>query len=258
MTRLKHNHLAFCAMLAAMSALAAPARAADVHDASMKDYIEPEMARPVWHGLYVGIHAGYGWGSFYPTEVDPIFAVLIEEELEHDPDGGVLGLQLGYNWQRDRWVFGVEGDIAASNIEGDLTYDFDITSVGTDTFTDVQTFDLEYFATLRARIGVDVGSVLVYFTGGLAWAKVDSTFTVTVAGPGLLPDGTISGSDSATYVGYAVGGGAEISLREDVSFKAEYIYADFGEEDHQPVASVPGEPFDLDLHLVRLGINYHF
>jgi hypothetical protein len=31
-------------MLAAMSALAAPARAADVYDGSMKDYIEPEMA----------------------------------------------------------------------------------------------------------------------------------------------------------------------------------------------------------------------
>ena len=43
-----------------------------------------------------------------------------------------------------------------------------------------------------------------------------------------------------------------------MSIRAEYLYADLGEEIHQPVEGIAGEPFDLDLHLVRFGLNYHF
>jgi outer membrane immunogenic protein len=256
---LKPSHLALCAAFAAMTI--APARAADMHDGggSMKDMGEPEMGHPIWHGFYVGAHAGYAWGGFNPSDVDPALAVLIDEELEHDPDGGLLGVQVGYNWHRERWVFGIEGDIAASNVEGDLTYDFDFVSIGgTDTFTDSQTFELDFFATLRGRLGMQYGSTLFYVTGGLAWAKVDTTFSATVVGAGPLPDGTVSGDDSVTHTGYTIGGGFETWLRENVSFKAEYLYADLGEEIHQPVAVVPGEPFDLEMHMVRFGLNYHF
>lgn len=225
----------------------------------MKDFVEPEHFKDgLWTGFYLGAHAGYGWGSFKPTDVDPVFAALIEEELEHDPSGGVFGIQAGYNWQRERWVFGVEGDVAGTGIEGKLDYDFDIVNGGTDTFTDHQTSELQYLATLRGRLGVNVGSMLFYATGGLALAKVDSTFSVTVAGAGPLLDGAVSGSDSVTHVGYAVGGGVETWLRPDVSFKAEYLYADLGEKTHQPVDGVPGEPFSLDMQLVRFGLNYHF
>ena len=240
-------------------AVASPARSADMHDgASMKDMGEPQHHGGVWNGFYLGGHAGLGSGSFNATEVDPAFAVLIDEELDHDPSGGLFGVQAGYNWQRERWVFGIEGDVAATNIEGDLEYDFDVTTVGVDTFTSSETTELKYLATLRARIGVDIGSVLLYATGGLALGKVDSNFSTTVVGGGSFTDGTASGDDSVTHVGYALGGGAEAWLRQDVSVKAEYLYADLGEEVHQPVAIVPGEPFDLDVHLFRFGLNYHF
>lgn len=255
-----YRYFGTCVLLAAAMAAAAPALAADMHDVrgSMKDMGEPEHMGGVWNGFYLGGHGGFGSGSFNATEVDPAFAVLIDEELDHDPDGGVFGVQAGYNWQRARWVFGVEGDIAASNIEGDLTYDFDVTTLGVDTFTSSETTELKYFATLRARVGVDVGPALLFATGGLALGKVNSTFSTTVVGAGTLPDGTASGSDSVTHVGYAVGAGVEAWLRKDVSIKGEYLYADLGEEIHQPIASVPGEPFDLDMHLIRFGLNYHF
>lgn len=253
-----YRYLGSCVLLAA-AMVASPALAAEMNDdASMKDMGEPEHMGGVWSGFYLGGHAGLGSGSFNATEVDPVFAVLIDEELDHDPDGGVFGVQAGYNWQRSRWVFGIEGDVAATNIEGDLTYDFDVTTLGVDTFTSTESVELKYLATLRARIGVNVGSMLFYATGGLALGKVDSNFSTTVVGAGLLPDGTASGDDSVTHVGYAVGGGVETWLRENVSVRIDYLFADLGEEIHQPVASVPGEPFDLDMHLVRFGLNYHF
>ena len=255
-----YRYLGSCVLLAAAMAMASPSLAADMHDgASMKDMVEPEEMGGLWNGFYMGVHAGFGSGSFSATEVDPFFAALIDEELDHDPAGGVFGIQLGYNWQRSRWVFGIEGDVALSTVEGDLTYDFDVPTVGVDTFTSTESFELKYLTTLRGRIGVDVGgSVLVYATGGLALGKVDASFSTTVVGAGLLPDGTASGSDSATHVGYAVGGGVEAWLRKDISVRAEYLYADLGEEVYQPVAGFAGEPFDLDMHLVRFGLNYHF
>jgi opacity protein-like surface antigen len=254
-----YRYLGACVLLAASMAVAGPALSADIHQpGGMKDMGEAEPMGGVWTGFYLGGHAGFARGSFKATEVDPVFAVLIDEELDHEPSGGVFGVQAGYNWQRARWVFGIEGDVAATNVEGDLQYDFDVTTVGVDTFTSSETTELKYLATLRARIGVDIGPAMLYATGGLALGKVDSFFSTTVVGAGLLPDGTASGDDSVTHVGYAVGGGVEAWLRQDVSIKAEYLYADLGEEVHQPVASVPGEPFDLDMHLVRFGLNYHF
>jgi outer membrane immunogenic protein len=258
MTSRTYRHLCFGAALAALAAMCAPAYAADVYEGegSLKDepFVEPPPRG--WGGIYVGGHVGYGWGSFNPTEVDPVFAALIDEELEHDPDGGVLGVQLGYNWQRSHFVFGIEGDIAGSNIEGDLEYDF-VLGPG-DTFTDSQTFDLDYLATIRARLGYDTGPLLLYLTGGWAVARVDSSFTATVVGPGVIPDGTISGSDSATYNGWVFGGGVEAWVRDNVSLRIEYLYADFDEEIHTPVPGLPGEPFDLDMDLVRVGVNFHF
>ncbi len=224
----------------------------------MKDMGEPEPIGGHWNGFYMGANAGFGWGSFKATEVDPVFDALIDEDLDHKPDGGIFGIQAGYNWQRSRWVFGVEGDVAVSTVDGDLSYDFNVVNGGVDSFTNVESSELKYLATLRGRIGVDIGSTLIYATGGLAVGRVDADFSATVVGPGPLLDGTAAGSDSATHVGYAIGGGFETWLRPDVSLKAEYLYADLGEKTFQPVAVVPGEPFALDLHLVRVGLNYHF
>jgi outer membrane immunogenic protein len=259
MTDRNHTHLGAGAVIAAMLAAAGPSYAADIHEPSFKDMAEPEYhADGRWTGFYLGAHAGYGWGSFKPSDVDPALDALIDENLEHNPSGEVFGVQAGYNWQRSRWVFGIEGDVAGTNVDGKLTYDFDLVNGGVDTFTDHQTSEIQYLATLRGRIGIDVGSVLLYATGGLAVGRVDTTFNVTNVGPGPLLDGSISGSDSATHVGYAVGGGVETWLRPDLSVKAEYLYADLGDKTYQPVASVPGEPFSLDMQLVRVGLNYHF
>jgi outer membrane immunogenic protein len=237
-------------------AMLGTAHAADLKAESLKDAPEPTVAHRNWDGLYVGGHVGYSWGSFEPTEVDPFLDALIAEELEHDPSGGLLGVHVGYNVQRTNWVFGVEADIAGSNVDGDLFYDF-LIGPG-DTFSDSQTFELNYLATIRGRIGYDTGRMLFYITGGWAVADVDTTFTATNVGPGPLPDGTIGGSVSETHGGWVFGGGVDSWLTSNLSLRLEYLYADLGEEVHTPVQGLPGEPFDLDLHIVRAGLSYHF
>ncbi|NJM82772.1 MAG: hypothetical protein HC844_09940, partial [Tabrizicola sp.] len=62
-------------------------------------------------------------------------------------DGVLGGFHLGYNWQKDNVVFGVEGDIS-------LTGGLD-----------------DYLASLRARLGLASNDMLFYVTGVLRCAK---------------------------------------------------------------------------------------
>ncbi len=73
MTSRTHRRLLVGAAFAALAALTAPAGAADINDGgSFKDAPAfPEMFPPIWAGFYFGAHAGFGWGSFKPTDVDP-------------------------------------------------------------------------------------------------------------------------------------------------------------------------------------------
>src|SRR5947209_7464659 len=84
---------------ASLAMLASTASAADL---SRPSYYEPPI--PVnsygWTGPYFGGNIGYEWGT---TSNNPT-----------RPSGFAGGLQGGYNWQTNQFVFGVETDIALS------------------------------------------------------------------------------------------------------------------------------------------------
>jgi opacity protein-like surface antigen len=46
-------------------------------------------------------------------------------------------------------------------------------------------------------------------------------------------------------------------ITERISMKAEYLHADFGKEDFDYYTSTEGEA-DLDVDIVRVGMNWHF
>ena len=82
--------------------------------------LELVIAVPVsaadWSGAHIGINAGYGWGDgdtrFEPLPSAATFVNFIPTKLHTDPSGALLGGQIGYNWQFDKIVPGVEADIA--------------------------------------------------------------------------------------------------------------------------------------------------
>ena len=252
MKTLNFGCFAFTAMLAASAALCA--QAGDLHDGSLKDAPALTHARISWDGLYADVHGGLGRGSFVAEDL--LLADLFEGDFDHEPQGGVVGIQLGHNARRGRWVFGIEADIAATNIEGDSAVGFD-PFPGT-SLSIIETSELKYLATLRARIGIDAGPALVFVTAGLAAGKVDATFT-NVFSAGGLADLSISSSGSDTHVGYTVGGGVEFPLREGVTLKGEYLYVNLGTGAYESLPETPiALPYDMDFHLLRFGFNYHF
>ncbi len=75
-----------------------------------------------WTGLYLGVHGGYGWSS------SDVFGLGVLNNLK----GGFAGGQIGYNYQINNFVLGIEGDGAWADISQSfdgLTFKFDAQSV---------------------------------------------------------------------------------------------------------------------------------
>jgi outer membrane immunogenic protein len=120
---------------------------------------------------------------------------------------------------------------------------------------------MDWFGTVRARLGYAGGAWLFYGTGGLAYGHVKYSYLQTnVPYGGPL---TIAASDSATEVGWTAGAGVEYGVGP-WSAKLEYLYYDLGDRlfgAPNPLAP-PGVQlvpnFQNTGSIVRAGLNYRF
>ena len=73
---------------------------------------------------------------------------------------GLVGGTVGWNWQSGNWVFGVEGDLSATNIQGG-------TGGGNCGSSFICKAEIGWLGTARARLGLaTMGNALFYVTGG--------------------------------------------------------------------------------------------
>lgn len=215
------------AAAAVLTASIGTAHAADLYTPPPAEpapvYVPPPFT---WTGFYVGVQAGYAFGS------NDLTAPGFPADL--DPDGFVGGAHAGYNYQWNWLVLGLEGDIEYSGIEGE------------DTLPGVN-FKSEgnWQGSIRARLGYAVDRLLIYGTGGWAFADFDYR-----AAGGLVA------RDSATHNGWTLGAGAEYAITDNVTARVEYRYTDFNDK----TINLGGVPFssDPDFHTVRLGVSYKF
>ena len=70
-----------------------------------------------WTGFYIGGNIGYSWGrsSDTSTVTNGAGTVLFTSADKTDLNGIVGGGQIGYNWQMQNWLFGLEADIQATD-----------------------------------------------------------------------------------------------------------------------------------------------
>ena len=197
---------------------------------------EPYYATPVptfsWTGFYLGLNAGYTFGSFTNGS----------SQLFGNPNGFAGGVTGGFNWQAaQNIVVGVEGDWDITGINNRNAIPF---------FGFSGTGKVDSLATIRGRVGYAADRALLYVTGGLALASVSAN----VADFRAIP---FFGSTSSIQPGFALGGGIEYAFTNSISAKAEYIFTSTGPK--EAFAYTPDwVRLGTNLSTVRAGVNYHF
>ena len=218
--------------LMATSALAADLAAPVITSPSYSQtYTSPAYD---WSGFYAGVIAGYGFGN---TDISDGTATV----SAGNNNGLLAGVTVGGNMQYEKFVFGVEGDIAWSGQEGNSTCAAGVTCSS----------NFDWTGTLRGRVGYAIDPVLIYATGGLAVARVNTSISPNT--------GTGSGSYSDTFTGWTIGGGVEAAVTESLSAKLEYSYADYGDKTApaNTLGAIAGTVSPTS-HAVKLGLNYRF
>ena len=125
-----------------------------------------------WTGAYIGAQGGYGWGQ---TQWPDVFGVVAPGGSlpRFDNSGWLAGGTVGVNAQSGRFVFGVEGEILATGIKGNLSGTID---AGAAVFNTTFTSKIDWLALATARAGFVVGDKwMLYGKGGLAIAEEQHT-----------------------------------------------------------------------------------
>jgi outer membrane immunogenic protein len=214
-------------VLAGISALAAvtvmgSANAADIARRQAMPTKAPAYVQAYnWTGFYIGINGGGGFGR------SDFSAPLSSGRF--NTSGANVGGTIGYNWQMNQTVFGIEGDGDWSNIRGSSACGLTTCETRND-----------WLATARGRLGYSFDRFMPYVTGGAAFGNIKTS----VAGVG---------SSDTTKVGWTVGAGLEAALVGPWTAKIEYLYADLGRN-----SSVLGSDARFNTNLVRAGFNYRF
>jgi outer membrane immunogenic protein len=213
-----------------------------------------------WSGFYVGVNAG---GIFNHASSDgstlpsPAAFGAPDFSQSRSSTGFIGGGQIGYNYQVSQFVMGIEADFDGTTLHGGS----DLFGIGDPTYHNLDSQRFDFFGTVRGRIGYAFDRVLVYATGGLAYARVNST-SETFYAPG--DSFTYLGSASSVRTGYTVGGGIEYAIDNHWSIRGEGLYYNLGSQSYlgDPLAANPPFAVAHRVHtsgeIARAAVNYKF
>ncbi len=199
-----------------------------------------------WSGIYIGVHAGAGWGAKRWFE-DGSLGVPGILRSSYDISGWLAGGQVGFNLQTGRAVFGVELDAGASGISGRQG----VCYVG----FGLQSCDsrINSIITIAGRIGWTFDRLLAYAKVGYGW--LDERHNNPFPGLGVW-------TASEMRNGLVAGAGFEYALSNPWSLKLEYNHFGLGTRNLQFTGPIPGNVFGADIRqslgLVKIGLNYRF
>lgn len=226
------------AALAIMAGVGWSAKAADLPAPVYASQPVPEAAFS-WAGFYLGGHLGYGEADFKTL---PHEGETDDGTAKNDPSGIVGGMHLGYNWQANAFVFGLEADASATGWS-----DHDLFSDNSERGIDL---DVDLLASLRARLGLAFDRTHVFVTGGLAYTQGEFL--------AHSPGGTVH-SGGFEDIGAVLGLGVEQMMTQNFSARVEGFYYFF--DNTEEFGSTGEEPWESDLNeawVIRIGGTHHF
>jgi outer membrane immunogenic protein len=196
----------------------------------------PMLAPAQWTGWYAGVQGGIVDHDGKLLDVDGFLRGANGfggQTYTASETGATFGGHLGYNWQRDRWVLGLEGDISGVWAKADANAPVPPAFAGS-----TVSFDVQWLATIRARAGVLItDATLLYATGGVAFGGVKNNGTLNQGIPFRMDQDT-------TKTGFVVGGGIEHMFGPRWTGRAEVRYVDLGSSSVTcPASTCPVGPY---------------
>ncbi|MCV9938448.1 porin family protein [Boseaceae bacterium BT-24-1] len=185
-----------------------------------------------WTGFYVGANAGYGWNT-NSNKRDIAFvpgAGFIGGRSSGRDGGIVAGGQIGYNYHFGPLVAGLEADIQYADLKSKHSY------LAPASYYNSRSSGVDWFGTVRGRLGYAFDRTLIYGTGGFAY-----------------------GDDSRT--GWTLGAGVEYAFTNNITARIEGLYVNLGKGDNNrgvPNAAILGRSRDTEFGVVRAALNYKF
>jgi len=252
-----------------------------------------------WSGFYAGVNVGvansnnktnYAYsvapasgnnfnGTFGPTGplnvtgLDAIQSAISEGIIPANLGSGsssgfIGGGQIGYNWQQDAIVYGVEADLNYLDVKKSYSTTGLVGVVPNYGFTNTSksSSSINWLSTIRGRAGYAVNKALFYVTGGLAFGDTKSSSS-SIGTDNNTDFDVFSGSKSSVRFGGVIGAGAEYALNDNLSARVEAEYFNLGTSkygvDAQPglaltegITTSASHKFDGET--LRFGINYKF
>ena len=236
-----------------------------------------------WTGFYVGGDAGMAGvknnftSNFSQRDSDPTLANNVQDN-PFSPTPFIGGGHAGFNWQfAPNLVAGVEGDWQSVRSRQSFCRQTDFTSVAcVDGPTNDRGFasasgELDWVATARGRVGWATGPLMIYGTGGAAFAKVANSVGLSCLQGGCADSGgpsrhlSASVSSSTQQTGWVIGAGVEWMFAQNWIVRGEYQHIDLGSMSSaispagcSNVSCSFSATQKMGLDILRAGVSYKF
>jgi outer membrane immunogenic protein len=206
-------------------------------------YAAPECAASKFAGFYAGVHGGLG-------TMTSSFTIENVISIDRSEDGHAFGGQIGYNWIKCNALFGVEADISMADFDSNRA----ILGGLLGPFAPTLKRSTDWIGSLRTKSGIAIGDMMIYVTGGLAFASIETSLDVPTLGFNIT-------KIDSSRVGWVAGVGTEYALTDRVRITGDILYYDFGTESAglNPAIPIPlNVSFDdhNSLWVSRIGLNF--
>lgn len=229
-----------------------------------------------WAGMYLGINSGAGVPLHTSEHLHPNGGRDIST-VDLYPTSGVrtgvtFGAQVGYNWQKDHFVYGFETDFNYLTGQDGKSGFFQTPAFYyprgvTGYWLNYQRAE-NFYGSMRARLGLAFDRLLIYGTGGVALGGTRGPATLAFLAdekeqtfPVAPKYGFAALQSFSRRMKYIIGAGAEYAFLDDTSLRFEtfYLNRQLNNQDFnvgsrgQYLSSFRNENF-----IFRAGINHQF
>jgi opacity protein-like surface antigen len=185
-------------------------------------------------------NGGVGNPFVFIPSINPNASTFTNDLASASGSRSLKGFKIGYNWQKDRLVYGVEADYR--NIDEETLSSSSSEGAGAIAVNAQARLGLDSMLSARGRLGYLVDDrFLPYVTAGLASGRVstNSTATYSQGGTNVASD---SFGDTARSTKFIYGVGADFKVTNNLLLGVNLLWVDFGTQSASDSFSAGANP----------------